>query len=98
VRGIRPLVAGNWKMHGLGTSSAELRSLKDRLAEAPVPEADAIVCPPATLLARARDVLARGRRLVGGAHRGAARRHRDRVRGDHALPGRGAPGCGRPLR
>ena len=41
MRGIRPLVAGNWKMHGLGTSLAELRSLKDRLAEAPVPEADA---------------------------------------------------------
>ena len=29
------------------------------------------------------------RRLVGGADRGAARRHRRRLRGDHALPGRG---------
>ena len=38
---------------------------------------------------RARDVLAGERRLVGGAHRGAARRHRRRLRGDHALPGRG---------
>jgi triosephosphate isomerase len=65
VKGIRPLVAGNWKMHGLGTSLAELRSLKDRLAEAPVPEADAIVCPPATLLARARDVLARSAVALG---------------------------------
>ena len=40
---------------------------------------------------RARDVLAVGRRLVGGAHRGAARRHEGRLRGDHALPRRGAP-------
>ena len=31
-------------------------------------------------------------RLVGGADRGAARRHRGRLRGDHALPGRGAAG------
>ena len=29
-------------------------------------------------------------RLVGRAHRGAARRHRGRLRGHHALPGRGA--------
>ena len=38
---------------------------------------------------RARDVLAVERRLVGGAHRGAARGHGDRLRGHHALPGRG---------
>ena len=55
---IRPLVAGNWKMNGLGSSLAELRSLQDRLAERPVPEADVLVCPPATLLTRARDALA----------------------------------------
>jgi triosephosphate isomerase (TIM) len=66
VRAIRPLVAGNWKMHGLGSSLAELRSLQERLAEAPVPEADAMVCPPATLLARARDALA-GTPLALGA-------------------------------
>ena len=39
---------------------------------------------------RARDVLARLRRLAGGADRGAARRHAGRLRGDHALPRRGA--------
>jgi len=55
---IRPLVAGNWKMNGLGSSLAELRSLQDRLAERPVPEADVLVCPPATLLTRACDALA----------------------------------------
>ena len=50
---IRPLVAGNWKMHGLSVSLAELLALKDRLA-APVPATDIMVCPPATLLAQAR--------------------------------------------
>ena len=39
---------------------------------------------------RARDLLAVDRRLVGGADRGAARRDRRRLRGDHALPGRGS--------
>jgi triosephosphate isomerase len=51
---IRPLVAGNWKMHGLAASLAELQALKDRMAESPVPGTDIMVCPPATLLAQAR--------------------------------------------
>jgi len=55
---IRPLVAGNWKMNGLSPSLAELAALKDHLARAPVAGADLMVCPPATLLARARDALA----------------------------------------
>jgi triosephosphate isomerase (TIM) len=58
VTGIRPLVAGNWKMHGLAASLAELRSLVELVTEGPVPEADLLVCPPATLLSRARDALA----------------------------------------
>ena len=41
---------------------------------------------------RARDLLARRRRLVGGPDRGGGRRHRRRVRGDHQVPGRGAAG------
>jgi triosephosphate isomerase len=58
VAGIRPLIAGNWKMNGLAASLAELTALQDRLAAAPVPEAEIMVCPPATLLSRARDALA----------------------------------------
>ncbi len=57
MRAIKPLVAGNWKMHGLAASLAELASLAGRLAEHPVPTADIMVCPPATLLSRARDTL-----------------------------------------
>ena len=76
---IRPLVAGNWKMNGLSSALAELVSLKERLAEARVPQADIMVCPPATLLSRAAEVLAGSdialgaqdcHPLVSGAHTG----------------------------
>ena len=52
--GKRSLVAGNWKMNGLAASLAELKALKQRLEQSPVPEAAIMVCPPATLLAQAR--------------------------------------------
>lgn len=55
---IRPLVAGNWKMNGVGASLAELGALRERLAQAPVPEAEIMVCPPTTLLSRAAEILA----------------------------------------
>jgi triosephosphate isomerase len=60
-----PLVAGNWKMNGLGAAVAELRALKERLAQGPAPEAEIIVCPPATLLSRARDALAGSGIMLG---------------------------------
>ena len=47
---IRPLIAGNWKMHGLSADLSEVRSLLDLLAAGPRPESDVMVCPPATLL------------------------------------------------
>lgn len=52
--GRRPLVAGNWKMNGLAAALAEFKALKERLAQHPVPEAEIMICPPATLLAQAR--------------------------------------------
>jgi len=57
VTAIRPLVAGNWKMNGLGSALAELVALRERLVQTPVPGADVMVCPPATLLSRAAQVL-----------------------------------------
>lgn len=48
---IRPLVAGNWKMNGLGSALAEAAKIRDALA-AGDPGADVMLCPPATLLAR----------------------------------------------
>jgi triosephosphate isomerase len=47
---IRPLIAGNWKMNGLESSSTEFEAM---LAGAPevAAKADLLVCPPATLIA-----------------------------------------------
>ena len=63
---IRPLVAGNWKMNGIDSSLAELGALRQQLAEAPVAEADVMVCPPATLLSRAVEILAGTDIALGG--------------------------------
>jgi triosephosphate isomerase (TIM) len=62
---IRPLIAGNWKMNGLKSSTAEFETM---LAGAPTlaAKADLLVCPPATLVADFADK-ARGSKLVVGA-------------------------------
>lgn len=61
---MRPLVAGNWKMNGLGAALAEIDAVAEDVARNP-PEADVLICPPATLLARAA-VRAAGRIKLGG--------------------------------
>jgi len=60
----RPLVAGNWKMHGLKASAGELEKI---VAGAPnLAGVDLMVCPPATLVA-AFATAARGSRVaIGG--------------------------------
>jgi triosephosphate isomerase len=60
----RPLVAGNWKMNGLAACAGELEAI---IAGASgLPNADFMICPPATLLARFA-ALARGSRVaIGG--------------------------------
>jgi triosephosphate isomerase (TIM) len=62
---IRPLIAGNWKMNGLKSSTAEFEAM---LAGAPAlaAKSDLLVCPPATLIADFADK-ARGSKLVVGA-------------------------------
>ncbi|GGA85670.1 triosephosphate isomerase [Brucella endophytica] len=57
--GIRPMVAGNWKMNGTGEALVELRAIatgfsSDGLAG----KLDAVICVPATLISRAAEVLA----------------------------------------
>jgi triosephosphate isomerase len=47
---MRRLVAGNWKMNGLSAGLAELEALRDGLKD---PPCEVLVCPPATLIARA---------------------------------------------
>jgi triosephosphate isomerase len=49
---MRQLIAGNWKMHGLGASLAEIEALRSGLAKEP-PRADVLICPPASLISRA---------------------------------------------
>ena len=46
---VRPLVAGNWKMNGLRSSSAELTKIMRGAAEL-TGQVALMVCPPATLL------------------------------------------------
>ncbi len=63
---VRPLVAGNWKMHGQAAALVEIRRLLDLLAKGPRPEVDIMICPPATLLAQARYALSKSDILLGG--------------------------------
>jgi triosephosphate isomerase len=63
--GIRPLVAGNWKMNGLAASAAELGKIIAG-ARPLAGKVDLMICPPATLLARFAE-LARGSAVAIGA-------------------------------
>ena len=61
---IRPLVAGNWKMNGLGASAGEFGQIA--AGAVAISAADLMICPPATLIARFA-ATARGSSLkVGG--------------------------------
>jgi len=64
--GIRPLVAGNWKMNGTSASLAELRSIGAGFLGGLDAETEAIICVPATLLSRAAEVVASTPVRVGG--------------------------------
>jgi triosephosphate isomerase (TIM) len=47
--GIRPLIAGNWKMNGLKSSMGEFEAMLNG-ASALAAKADLLICPPATLV------------------------------------------------
>lgn len=51
--GIRPLVAGNWKMNGLGSSLDELSRIAQGFMHGLDAETDALICVPDTLVFRA---------------------------------------------
>ena len=61
---MRPLIAGNWKMHGLGAQLREVSAMAASV-EARPPKADVLICVPATLLYRAVETAA-GRLAFGG--------------------------------
>ena len=57
--GIRPLVAGNWKMNGTAASLDELLAIGDGFMRGLDAQTEALVGVPATLLTRALDVVGR---------------------------------------
>ena len=61
----RKLVAGNWKMNGVGADVRELRALADALGSEPA-ACDVLACPPATLLERAARALEGSAVMLGG--------------------------------
>ena len=66
---MRSLIAGNWKMHGLGAQLAEIEAIAACVADGP-PDAAVLLCVPATLVSRAVEVAAR-RVSIGGEDCGA---------------------------
>lgn len=61
---MRPLIVGNWKMHGTGPQLSEIAAIAAGV-QATGPTADILICPPATLITRAVKV-ADGRIAIGG--------------------------------
>lgn len=61
---MRHLIAGNWKMNGLAASLPEIELVADAAFKSP-PDVDILICPPATLVARAVGVAA-ARIGIGG--------------------------------
>lgn len=76
--GVRPLIAGNWKMNGLRAAVAEALAVRDAVSASGFkPAVDVMICPPATLV-MAMSELAKGSRLeVGGqdCHTGVSGAH-----------------------
>ncbi|MGN6305948.1 MAG: triose-phosphate isomerase, partial [Mesorhizobium sp.] len=64
--GIRPLVAGNWKMNGTGASLNQLLMIGNGFMSGLDAETEALVCVPATLLTRAAEILSRTPVHLGG--------------------------------
>jgi len=78
-KALRPLVAGNWKMHGRLASAAEVDVVKERLACHSGVGCDIMICPPAPYIipmveaARAAGILVGGQdcsERPDGAHTG----------------------------
>ena len=56
---MRPLSAGNWKMHGLRADLTEIESIAATAVKLQ-PDVDILVCPPATLIAGTKSELMPG--------------------------------------
>ena len=69
----RPLVAGNWKMHGLKASIAQLETILRGCGRVRS-DVELMICPPATLVAAFAEAAGRSRVAIGGqdCHREAS--------------------------
>jgi len=63
---IRPMIAGNWKMNGTVEDLGELRAIASALSSDFGRNFDAVICPPATLLSRAMQILQGESLKLGG--------------------------------
>jgi triosephosphate isomerase len=61
---MRPLIAGNWKMHGTALQLGEISAIAAAVRTAS-PAADILICPPSTLITRAVQAAA-GQFAIGG--------------------------------
>lgn len=64
--GIRPLVAGNWKMNGVKASAAEFGDMIEGYADDLAALVDLTVCPPATLVLAFAQMAQESQLSVGG--------------------------------
>jgi triosephosphate isomerase len=62
----RPLVAGNWKMNGLKASLPELAAIRDGVRAGEFGRAEAAICPPATLVSLAAELVKGSELAIGG--------------------------------
>jgi triosephosphate isomerase (TIM) len=62
---LRPLVAGNWKMHGFRSSLDEIVAMRRAADAREAGEAEVLVCPPATLIVSAAALLEGGLLSLG---------------------------------
>ena len=62
----RPLVAGNWKMNGLLAGLSEIALVRDAVAAGGAGRAQALLCPPVSLLAGAAALCAGTELAIGG--------------------------------
>jgi triosephosphate isomerase (TIM) len=64
----RPLVAGNWKMHGLRKNLSEVSAICAAVDEGGAGGAEVLICPPATLLIAAARICEGSAVALGGQH------------------------------
>ena len=63
--GVRPLVAGNWKMHGLAVALGEIEAMRRAADAGEAGSAELAIFPPFTLLAQAAAKLKGGKLALG---------------------------------